>query len=177
MNSAEDQEHLNINTRRHRVPLTAPTTCFTSPFFKGLIFKVCVPRCIILKKIKTQAWHTQSLFSDTYSGLFSLMVDKSNSNGSDKGTPMFYTFLVITLRPFYTYAAKNVWVAELFWVSTSGGIVEMYLTLEDAQVAHSSFPVGLDAFTNTEDAKYLHVDCMYFCLVCKMSKFPGNWFC
>lgn len=50
----------------------------------------------------------KSLFSDLCSGFFFLMVDKSSSNGSDKGTVMFNTFLVITLSQFHTYTVKNV---------------------------------------------------------------------
>lgn len=52
----------------------------------------------------------RSLFSDTYSGLFSLMVDKSNSNGSDKGTEM----LVITLGQFHTHTLQKKFCYQVF---------------------------------------------------------------
>lgn len=68
-------------------------------------FRAPAPFYIIKKGLKlSRDTHTQSLFTDTHSGLFSLMVDKSNSNGSDKGTLMFYTFLVITLRLFPSHS-------------------------------------------------------------------------
>lgn len=57
----------------------------------------------INKRLKLSRDTYNAFFSDTYSGLFSLMVDKSNSNGSDKGTLMFYT-----LSGNYSQAVLNV---------------------------------------------------------------------
>lgn len=44
----------------------------------------------------------RSLFSDTYSSLFSLMLDKSSSNSSDKATVVLNNFQVITQTLLYT---------------------------------------------------------------------------
>lgn len=55
------------------------------------------------KRLKLSRDTHKAFFSDTYSGLFSLMVDKSSSNGSDKGTLMFYT-----LSGNYSQAVLNV---------------------------------------------------------------------
>ncbi len=89
-----------------------------------MILKPFLPFYIFIKVIKTQSWHMRSLFSDTYSGLFSPMVDKSNSNGSDKGTAMFNTFLVITLRQFHTRTLQKMSVTKYSHILVGPTVLE-----------------------------------------------------
>lgn len=68
--------------------------------------------------------HTKPFQWYLQGGLFSLMVDKSNSNGSDKATMMFNTFLVITPRPFHTRTLQKMSVTESFHILESPIVLE-----------------------------------------------------
>lgn len=106
------------------------------------------------------------------------MVDKSNSNGSDKATVMFNTFLVITPRPFHTRTLQKMSVTESFHILESPTVLEkswnvphlggsfcfmhhkkeilksLAQTVQRCdEIISCKFPAGLDAFSYTEDAR------------------------